>query len=101
VDVPVIIGDTSDEAFAICECQGPGEGDLHGNCYVDFQDFAILVSNRTLRSLQALPRAGARAAIRTIRPAAASKGGFVEGILRQQRNWKGSMVGYMSGMISG
>ena len=42
---PVFIGDTSDEPFAIYECQGAAEGDLDGSCYVDFRDFAILVAN--------------------------------------------------------
>ncbi len=42
---PVAIQDTSYKPFAIYECQSPGEGDLDGSCYVDFRDFAVLVSS--------------------------------------------------------
>ncbi|UCG48792.1 MAG: hypothetical protein JSU94_03240 [Phycisphaerales bacterium] len=42
---PPNISDTSYKPFAIYECQGPGEGDLDGSCYVDFRDFAVLVSS--------------------------------------------------------
>jgi len=34
--------DVSDDMFTIFQCQGPLVGDLNGDCYVDFLDFAML-----------------------------------------------------------
>ena len=41
----VTISDTSDETFTIFQCQKQLNGDLNGDCYVDFLDFAILASD--------------------------------------------------------
>jgi len=36
------IYDTSDKVFTIFQCTNPIQGDLNGDCYVDFRDFAIV-----------------------------------------------------------
>ena len=36
------IYDTSDDVFTIFQCVVPIQGDLNGDCYVDFKDFAIV-----------------------------------------------------------
>jgi hypothetical protein len=37
--------DTSDGAFTIFRCVNPIAGDLNGDCYVDFKDFAIIAEH--------------------------------------------------------
>ena len=39
------ISDVSDETFTIFECRKQLAADLNGDCYVDFLDFAIFVSD--------------------------------------------------------
>jgi hypothetical protein len=39
------ISDTSDQTFTIFECQKQLNGDLNGDCYVDFLDFAALAGD--------------------------------------------------------
>lgn len=39
------LSDTSDEVFTIFQCQRQLVGDLNGDCYVNFLDFAILAEN--------------------------------------------------------
>ena len=39
------LNDTSDKVFTIFQCQRQLVGDLNGDCYVDFLDFAILAEN--------------------------------------------------------
>ena len=39
------LNDTSDKVFTIFHCQRQLVGDLNGDCYVDFLDFAILAEN--------------------------------------------------------
>lgn len=41
----VDVSDTSDGAFTIFECHRQMPGDLNGDCYVDFLDFAILAGD--------------------------------------------------------
>jgi hypothetical protein len=39
------VSDTSDETFTIFHCQKQLNGDLNGDCYVDFLDFAVLAGD--------------------------------------------------------
>ncbi|MHC4425794.1 MAG: metallophosphoesterase family protein [Planctomycetota bacterium] len=41
----VAVSDTSDETFTIFQCRKQLNGDLNGDCYVDFLDFAILAGD--------------------------------------------------------
>jgi len=41
----VAISDTSDQTFTIFQCTKQLKGDLNGDCYVDFLDFAILAGD--------------------------------------------------------
>lgn len=36
------VSDTSDDVFTTFQCVNPIQGDLNGDCYVDFRDFAIV-----------------------------------------------------------